>query len=48
MDKQKEGIKIRHGIKIWILFLALLIYSFQSIMDIEELSNPLVKNLRAY
>jgi phosphonate transport system permease protein len=42
MDTQKEGIKIRHGIKIsfWILFLALFIYSFQSIMDLEAITNP--------
>jgi phosphonate transport system permease protein len=42
MDKQKESTKIRIGIKIlfWSIFLAFFIYSFQTIMDFEGITNP--------
>ena len=41
MDKYTESTKMRNGIKIlfWLIFFAFFIYSFQNIMDFEEISN---------
>ena len=42
MDRQKESTKIKNGIKIllWLIFLTFFIYSFQTIMDFEGITNP--------
>jgi phosphonate transport system permease protein len=42
MGKQKEGTNIKNGIKIlfWLIFLAFFVYSFQTIMDFEGITNP--------
>jgi phosphonate transport system permease protein len=42
MDKLKESTKFRSGIKIlfWSVFLAFFVYSFQNIMDFEDISHP--------
>ena len=41
MDKLKENTKIRNGIKIlfWLIFSAFFLYSFQNIIDFEEIKN---------
>lgn len=43
MDKQRDVARIKNGIKILILlvFLVFFAYSFQRIIDLEELSNPI-------
>lgn len=42
MDKQKDAPKLRNGITtlFWFLMLALFIYSIQTIIDFETLTNP--------
>ena len=42
MDKQKDVTKIKNGIMIlfWLIFLAFFIYSFQTIIDFEGITNP--------